>query len=306
MSDSAKFFQPEVLSRISRLELRARRVVEGFVSGMHESPYRGFSVEFATHRQYSPGDDIRHIDWRVYGKADRYFIKEYEVETNMRTHVLLDCSASMVYPDHEGSERMNKWTYAATVAASLAMLVARQQDAVGLTLFDDGVRARFAPSSNRGMVGEMIKAIEAENPGGTSDVGSVFQVVAGSVPRRGMVVIVSDLLFDVDSFIAGLQRLRFDGHDIVVLQVLDDDEITFPFTDRTRFEGIENDELEVMADPQSLRGAYLEALQAYLHRVRSVCLNQGIDYQLVSTADRLDVSLTRYLAARMHRQRSRT
>lgn len=305
MSNSAKYFQPEILSKISRLELRARHVVEGFVSGMHKSPYKGFSVEFANHRSYVPGDDIRHIDWRVYGKADRYYVKEYEEETNLRTHLLLDCSGSMAYPQHPGTGRMTKWDYAATLAASLAHLLVYQQDGVGLTLFDNDVRQQLPVSTNRASLHTMAEVIESHEPKDKSDLKVLFQKLARRVPRRGMVVVISDLLTDADDIVRGLQRLRYDLHDVLVLHVLDHDELEFPFSDRTLFEGLEVLDQEVLTDPQSLRRSYLDLLEAFIRKLRGACLNQRIDYALVSTAERLDVTLARFLATRMHRQRAR-
>ena len=305
MSEFAKYFRPEVLSKISRLELRARHVVEGFVSGMHKSPYKGYSVEFANHRPYVPGDDIRHLDWRVYAKADRFFIKEYEEETNMRVHLLLDCSGSMAYPDHPGTGRMTKWDYASTLAASLAHLLIYQQDGVGLTLFDSKVRRQLPVSTNRATLMDFTNAVEASDPRNKTDLKVLFHQLAGRIPRRGMVVILSDLLTNVDDVIRGLQRFRFGRHDVLVLHVLDHDELQFPFSDRTLFEGIEDVNLEVLTDPQSLRGSYLAALEAFLGKIRRACLDVKIDYALISTAESLDVALTTFLATRMHRQRAK-
>jgi len=305
MSTSAKYFQPEVLSRIARLELRAQRVVEGFVSGMHKSPYKGFSVEFASHRAYVPGDDIRHIDWRVYGKADRYFIKEYEEETNMRVHLMVDGSGSMAYPEHPGTDRMTKWDYAATLASSLAHLLVYQQDGVGLTLFDTDVRRQVPVSTSRASLHGLVSTIEQHRPKDRTDVSTLFPQLATSIPRRGLVVIISDLLTDVQQLIHGLQRFRYAQHDVIVLHVLDHDELEFPFADRIKFEGMEEPDIEVLTDPQSLRGSYLEALHRFISEVRGACLNHRVDYALISTADRLDVALTTFLATRMHRQRSK-
>jgi uncharacterized protein (DUF58 family) len=305
MSEFAKYFRPEVLSKISRLELRARHVVEGFVSGMHKSPYKGYSVEFANHRPYVPGDDIRHLDWRVYAKADRFFIKEYEEETNMRVHLLLDCSGSMAYPAHPGTGRMTKWDYASTLAASLAHLLIYQQDGVGLTLFDSEIRRQLPVSTNRATLVDFTNAVEASDPRNKTDLKVLFHQLAGRIPRRGMVVILSDLLTNVDDVIRGLQRFRFGRHDVLVLHVLDHDELQFPFSDRTLFEGMEDVNLEVLTDPQSLRGSYLAALEAFLGKIRRACLDVKIDYALISTAESLDVALTTFLATRMHRQRAK-
>jgi uncharacterized protein (DUF58 family) len=304
MSASAKYFRPEVLSKIARLELRARQVVEGFVSGMHKSPYKGFSVEFANHRSYVPGDNIRSIDWRVFGRADRFFVKEYEAETNMRVHLLLDCSGSMAYPEHPGTGRMTKWDYAATLAASLAHLLVYQQDGVGLTLFDTELRRQLPVSSNRAALVTLARTIEAHAPRGLSS-AKVMHDLSGHIPRRGMVVILSDLLVDVEEIVMGLERLHYDHHDVIVLHVLDHDELEFPFSDRTLFEGMEQTDLEILTDPQSLRSSYLEALQQFIRRVRSACLDHGIDYALLSTAEGMDVALTTFLATRMHRQRAK-
>lgn len=275
------------------------------MSGMHKSPYKGFSVEFASHRAYVPGDDIRHIDWRVYGKADRYFIKEYEEETNMRVHLMLDGSESMAYPEHPDSDRMNKWDYGATLAASLAHLLVRQQDGVGLTLFDHEVRKQLPVSTSRVSLHGLVSTIEQHQPKDRTEVRMLLPQLASSFPRRGLVVIISDLLTDVDELIRGLQRMRYAQHDVIVLHVLDQDELEFPFTDRIKFEGMEMPDLEVLTDPQSLRGSYLAALNTFVSKVRSACLNQRVDYALLSTADRLDVALTTFLATRMHRQRSK-
>ena len=304
MNESAKYFQPEALSRISRLELRARHVVEGFVSGMHKSPYKGFSVEFASHRAYVPGDDIRHIDWRVYGKADRFYIKEYEEETNLRTHIVLDCSGSMAYPEHPDTGRMTKWDYAATLAVSLAHLLVRQGDGVGLTLFDTEIQKQLPVSSNRASLGAFTDAVEQAAPREKTD-AKVLAEISGKIPRRGMVVLLSDLLTDVDDLINGLQRARYHQHDVLVLHVLDRDELEFPFVDRTLFEGMEEIDEEVLTDPQSLRHTYLEAIQSFTRRVRRACMDTRADYALISTADSLAIALTRFLATRMHRQKAR-
>jgi len=305
MNAHAKYLQPDVLSRISRLELRACRVVDGFVSGMHKSPYKGFSVEFASHRPYVPGDDIRHIDWRVYAKADRFFIKEYEEETNMRVHILLDCSGSMAYPEQPLPGRMTKWDYAATVAASLTHLLVHQQDGVGLTLFDEAVRTSLPVSSSRGSLHRVVRCIEDHAPKGATELTIPFQQLNSSIPRRGLVVILSDLLTDVDTFAQGLQRFRHHDHDVLVLHILDQDEIEFPFTDRTLFEGMEALDIEILTDPQSLRASYLEAFQAFVSQVRSACLDRGIGYATISTADALDTALTTCLSSRMRSRRAR-
>ncbi|MGB0717514.1 MAG: DUF58 domain-containing protein [Phycisphaerae bacterium] len=306
MDRSEKYFQPEVLSKIASLELRARHVVEGFVSGMHKSPYKGFSVEFANHRSYVPGDDIRHIDWRVYAKADRFFIKEYEEETNMRVHLVLDGSGSMAYPEHPGTGRMTKWQYAATLAASIAHLLVYQQDAVGLTLFDTEIQKRLPVSTNRASLSALSEAIEQHTPEHATGLEASFLNLAAQIPRRGLVVVISDLLSKKEEVFAGLQRFRQAQQEVIVLHVLDHDELEFPFDDRTLFEGMEGVDREILTDPQSLRKNYLENVRRFIDDVRGMCLDSRIDYALMSTADPLDVSLTSFLAERMHRQHART
>jgi uncharacterized protein (DUF58 family) len=313
MADSRKYLDPEILTRIGRLELRARAVVEGFVSGMHRSPYHGFSVEFAAHREYVPGDDIRHIDWQLFARGDRLYIKQYEEETNLRTIVLLDCSRSMRYPEHGGGDRgragargprtawRNKFDYAATLAASLIYLLMHQQDACGLVLFDSEIREQLAPTSQTAQLRGMIDLIERREPEGRTDVRVPLFTLADRLRQRGLVVLVSDLLTDVEDVITGLQQLRHRGQDVIVLHVLDEDELRFPFRNNTLFTGIEEPGFRSRVDPQSLRDSYLEIVQEFVRRVRSACMNHNIDYVLLGTHDPLEAALAAYLAGRMHR-----
>jgi uncharacterized protein (DUF58 family) len=268
---------------------------------MHKSPYQGFSVEFAAHREYVPGDDIRHIDWRLYGRGDRLYIKQYEEETNLRTHVLLDCSKSMAYPEQGHDGRMDKYTYACTLAASLIYLLMHQQDACGLVLFDHKIREQIAPSSNTTQLRSMIDLIERNPPDHTTDVKMLFSQLAEQVRQRGLVVVVSDLLTDVDELVAGLQRLRYTRHDVIVLHVMDHDELEFPFEDNVMFEGLERPDVQVLTDPQALRASYLRIVERFVSKVRSACVDHRIDYALISTRDPLDAGLAAYLAGRMHR-----
>jgi uncharacterized protein (DUF58 family) len=297
---AAKYLRPEVLTKINRLELRARAVVEGFISGLHKSPYHGFSVEFAEHREYVPGDDIRHIDWRVYSRVDRFYVKQYEEETNLRAHLLLDCSHSMAYPESPEPGRMTKWEYASTVAASLAYFMMLQQDAAGMMLFDHRVRDQIPPTSNRSQIHGMIDLIDRTKPSEKTETKTLFQHLADRIRRRGMVIIISDLLTDLDDLLPGLSRLAYTGHEVIVMHVLDHDEVEFPFTNNTLFEGLEDVDVELLADPQSLRKSYLAALDAFVSQVRSACLNHGMDYTLMNTRDSLGVALGKFLAKRMH------
>lgn len=301
MSDGpGRFLRPEVLSRLGGLELRARQVVEGFVSGMHRSPYRGFSVEFAEHREYVPGDDLRHLDWRAWGRIDRLYVKQYEEETNLRTHLLVDCSASMRYPESEAGRRMSKFEYAATLAASLAFLLTHQMDAVGLLLFDDEIRDELPPLASQGHLRAVVSRLEQALIERPSRSDLLARDLASKLRRRSLVVVISDLLVDEGDLLRGLDRLRHDRHEVVVMHVLDQDERTFPFQRFTRFEGLEAVEQHLTIDPQSLRKEYLRALEAFTTRVRAACLARQVDFVELSTADPLDVALRGYLAARQH------
>ena len=300
MADYTKYLNPEILTKISRLELRARMIVEGFISGRHKSPYQGFSVEFAAHREYVPGDDIRHIDWRLYGRADRYYIKQYEEETNLRTHLLLDCSGSMRYPDPTPPGRMNKFDYACTLAASLIYLLMHQQDACGLVLFDRAIREQIPPTASISRLRAMIELIERNPPDHATEMKMLLAELADKLKQRGLLVIISDLLTDVDEVVRGLQRLRYARHDVIVFHILDDDEVNFPFEENTMFEGLEAPDFNLQTDPQSLRQSYLAIVQRFISRVRAECVNHRIDYKLLTTRDPLDAGLAAFLAARMH------
>ncbi|MFQ5430758.1 MAG: DUF58 domain-containing protein [Phycisphaerae bacterium] len=306
-SDAKRFLQPSVLAAIGDLELRARNVVEGFVSGMHRSPYHGFSVEFAQHKEYVAGDDIRHLDWRVYGRTDRFYIKQFEEETNLRTHILLDCSASMRYPEQDAAAgRMSKFEYGATLAASLGYLLTRQQDAVGLLLFDNGIRDEVPPSSSQAHLKAIIARIEAARLDSPTELDALFSQLAGKLYRRSLVVVISDLLADPEEVIPGLERIRSANHEVVVMHVLDHDEREFPFQDNTLFEGLEAPAPQLMVDPQSLRTGYLDALNRFVARLRAACTNSRIDYVGLTTRQPLDIALRSYLAARTHMIKART
>lgn len=298
------YLRPDVLARIGGLELRARTVVEGIISGMHRSPYHGFSVEFSQHREYVPGDDLRHLDWRVYGKSDRFYVKQYEEETNLRAHILVDCSSSMRYPEHRPDAgavpRMNKFDYAATLAASLAYLLVNQGDAVGLMLFDDQVRLTMPAYSNFAHLQSVIAQLERAKLERPTEAKAVFTQLAAQLHRRSIVVLVSDLLAGLDDVIRGIERLQQGNHELIVMHVLDQDEREFPFLDLTLFEGLEVPELQLLTDPQALRSGYLEALNTFLADIRAACVNRRIEYVGLSTADPLDVALRGYLAMRSH------
>ena len=296
MAEAKRFLHPETIQRISRLELRARHIVEGFLSGMHRSPYFGQSVEFLQHRQYAWGDDLRNVDWKVWAKQDRYYVKQYEEDTNLRCHLVVDVSASMQY----GSGAMNKYEYACTVASSLAYLVLRQQDAVGCVAFDEETRATVPSRTRRNHLDSIIQTLDVSQPRDKTDLYTILSKVAEIHPRRGMIVIISDLLADREGFLRGLRLLGSRGHDLMVFHVMDDDELDFPFNGPTRFQGLESEDF-VNCNPRALREGYLEALGEFLEEVRRGCARNRADYALLRTSQPLDAALAAYLSNRLGR-----
>jgi uncharacterized protein (DUF58 family) len=295
--DSRKYLDPDVLKAISGLALKARLIVEGFVSGMHRSPFHGFSVEFAEHREYVPGDDIRFVDWKVYAKSDRYYIKQYEEETNLRCWLLVDKSESMEY-GAVGS--MSKIEYAGHAAAALAYLITQQQDAVGLALFDSDLRTVLPPASSAGHLKTLVHELETVKTGGTTGVASAVQHAAEQIGRRSVVVVISDLLDDADAILSAVQQLRHARHEVVLMHLLDREERTFPFERMTRFEGLEEFP-GVMADPAALRTQYLAELDKFTRTMRHGCLGSRADFVELDTKTPLDVALSSYLASRERR-----
>jgi uncharacterized protein (DUF58 family) len=293
MATSPKFSDPEVLARIAGLALRARQVVEGTISGLHRSPFHGFNVEFAEYREYSPGDDLRRLDWRVLGRTDRFFVKQYEEESNLRATLVLDCSASMRY----GSGALTKFEYAGVAAASLATLLVEQQDPVGLALFDRQTGEVLPPAATQAQLARVIGLLEQAKPDRETDLGSVLQVLCEKIKKRGMTIIVSDLLTDLDSFYDGLRRLQYRGHEVLVIHVLDPDEIDLPFNDLIMFRDIEGSE-ELLAEPWAFRKAYQAAMQEFIDGVRRGCGDRGIDYLSLRTDQPLAEVLSHYLHAR--------
>lgn len=258
--------------------------------GIHPSRAKGFTSEFEGHREYSQGDDIRHIDWKAYGKSDRYFIKEYRETTNLRALILLDASASMAY----GHDGWNKFDYASTLTASLAYLMLKQQDSVGLVTFSNRVERMVPPKATSGHLFAILKELENETPGGETSAGSVLQELAGSLKRKGLLLLISDLLDKREEVIRGLKQLRSKGNDILVFQVLDKDEIEFPFREPTLFLDME-EEIKLLTDPYTIRSAYLQAIQSLVENYRESCTQNLIDYSLFDTSIGLDRALVRYL-----------
>ena len=288
------YFDPKVLAGISNLALRARWVVEGLMSGVHRSRAKGFSVEFEEHREYSPGDEIRRIDWKAFGKFDRYFIKEYEDETNLRAYLVLDASASMNY----ASDGISKFDYACTLTASLAYLILKQQDSAGLVTFSDRIEAFIPPRAKRDYLTQILHALENRGPGGDTNVGKILEEIAGQVKRRGLIVLISDLLDDADAILKGLRHFRFKGNDVIVFHLLDQAELDLPFEGNILFEDLEAANLQVIADPRAIRSTYQQVVQEFIGNIRKQCHDSAIDYQIISTATPLDRALASYLSWR--------
>jgi uncharacterized protein (DUF58 family) len=303
VTEGRNYLDPAVLDKVTRLDLRARLVVEGFITGQHRSPYSGFAVEFAAHREYSPGDELKHIDWKVWSKTDRLFIKEYEEETNLKCTILLDCSKSMRYGDVQPG--LSKFDYGATVSACLAYLLQQQQDAVGLVTFNNKIERNLPASTHPSHRKLIMHELQQTEPDETTDVGDVFRELAQQLRRRGMVVLVSDLFVDLSTLKKSLRQFRHRRHDVVVFHVMHDDELTFPFQENTLFRGLEVD-VQLHTEPRALRESYLEAVDQFQHAVRKACADNGIDYVLLNTKEPLDAALTGYLAFRRRTSRGRT
>ena len=295
MADAThKFLDPKVLNKITRLDLKARHIVEGFMGGMHKSPYHGFSVEFAEHREYAPGDDLKHLDWKVFGRSDRLFIKEYELETNLRSHILLDTSESMDY----GGKETTKLELASHIAASMAYLILRQQDSVGMVCFDKEVTSFIPTSSSMGHLRPILGTLAQSEGKNKTDLGAVLNALAERIQRRGLIILISDLFDKPETILKSLQHFSHKRHDVIVFHVLDEYELTFPFERMTLFEGLE-DYPKQLVDPRSLRKAYLAEVNQFCEEIRKGCVRQMIDYVRISTDQDLDVELTKYLAGRL-------
>jgi uncharacterized protein (DUF58 family) len=292
-----KGIDPTALARFGRLELLARLVVEGVMSGLHKSPFKGFSVEFAEHRQYGPGDEIRHIDWRTYGKTDRYYVKEYEEETNLKTYLVLDTSGSMGYT----GRTVSKLEHARQVAASLAYLMISQRDAVGLVTFDSQLRTMIPPRTAPGHFSVLCRAMENASIGGETPLSAILHTLAERIRRRGLIVILSDGFDKIHDVNSALRHLRHRHHEVLFMHVLAPEEEDFPFRRSIRFRNLENTEHTLRVDPAALRTAYLEKFTAHCRALREQALAIEADYHKISTADSVESTLLDYLASRSQR-----
>ena len=292
----------QALSKIHRLELIARGVVEGFVSGRHRSPHKGFSVEFAEHRQYVPGDDLRNLDWRVLARKDRYYIKQYVEETNLRATLLLDASGSMAYCGDAAAltegRRTSKFEYAQYLAACLTYLMIGQSDAVGLMTFDTRARTYFPARSRASQVRLILEELERTQPGGETGLADIFHDLAERIPRRGLVVILSDLYDDPEALIKALHHFRYRRHEVLLFHVVAEEELTFPFDSFTKFRDLERRENLLPIDPRTIRAAYLERMSDFLAEIESACGRMKIDYVRMNTRVPYDEALSAYLMKR--------
>ncbi len=293
-----RFLDPAVIARLGTMELKARTVVEGFLSGLHRSPYKGFSVEFAEYRQYMRGDDLSTIDWKVYARTDRHYVKKFEEETNLECHLLIDVSASMAY---RGTAPMSKLEYGSVLAGSLAFLMHRQRDATGLIAFDDHIVFRLPAGARPGQLHALLLALGRLEPGRRSNLARPLHQLAEALVKRSLVVLVSDLLDEPEPLIKGLRHLKFRGTDVVVFQVLDPNELTFPFRGASRFRDLESGD-ELTADPSAIRTSYLRALAGLTLRYDRELRGAGIDYVQLDSSQPLDFALLAYLSARARRK----
>ncbi len=295
-SSDSKFLDPVAIQRAEVLGLQARQIVEGYMAGEHKSPYRGFAIEFAQHREYVPGDDTRHLDWKVLGRSDRYYIKQYEQETNYVAHLILDGSESMKY----GSAGVTKFDYARTIAATLAYLILQQRDAASLAIFDNKVRSYYQRTDNLSAIHNLISLLANFEPEQTTSISTVLHDLARQIKRKGIVILISDLFDDVDNVLKGIQHLRFSGSEVIIFHVLDPYELTFPFKGTVEFRGLEGGP-KLMTRPADLRKSYLKELNDFITKLRTGCERNGCNYVQVNTATPWAEVLSSYLATRQHR-----
>lgn len=294
MQESFKYLQPAVVAQLANMELRARLVVEGFITGLHKSPYHGFSVEFTEHRQYMPGDEIKHIDWKAYGKTDRFYIKQFEEETNLKSYLIIDASKSMEYAS---PQQVSKFEYASYIASALAYLMIEQRDAVGLTLYDESIRLMLPPRATRSYLKEILKELEQARPAKTTGTAPSLNRVAEQIKRRGLVIILSDLFDKPEAVMTALKHFRYKGNEVLVMHVLDPLERSFTFGKDAIFKDLETQE-ELMTQPWHIQKAYQQSMNEFLEFYKYQCRNNNIDYVLLDTQTPFDKALFEYLNKR--------
>lgn len=294
VSSYRTFLDPTVIAKLSSISLKARYIVEGTIAGLHKSPYHGFSVEFSEHREYVEGDEIRHIDWKLYGKSDKYYVKQFEEESNLRGYLLLDSSNSMGY---SSDGKMTKLEYGSYVAASLAYLMVKQGDAVGFMTFNEDIADFVPPRSTLSHIKVIHDKLENLKPSKKTNISKALTDLAKNIKRRGLIIVISDLFDDPKRVLDSLKHFRYRKHEVVVLHILDTAELEFPFNDFILFEDMESD-LKVMADSKAIRNEYLSRIRAFMDELRDNCRKNRIDYALFDTSTPLDVTLATYLLRR--------
>ena len=294
LQDYRKYLKPEVVATLANIELVARLVVEGFITGLHKSPYHGFSVEFAEHRQYMPGDEIKHIDWKIYGKTDRYYIKQFEEETNLKAYIILDASRSMSYASNG---RITKLEYASYITAALAQLMIQQRDAVGFTIYDESVRLHMPPLATKLYLKEILRQLELLTASNKTAIADSLHTIAERIKRRGLVIILSDLFDKPNEVMAALRHFRHKKNEVIVMQILDPLERSFAFGRDAVFKDLETSD-ELMTQPWHIQKAYQQEMKKFLNTYKKECREHNIDYVLLDTSTPFDVALFEYLHKR--------
>tara|TARA_Y100001968_G_scaffold136951_1_gene125205 strand:- start:339 stop:1229 length:891 start_codon:yes stop_codon:yes gene_type:complete len=283
----------ESISKLENLHLKAKKVVEGFIVGLHKSPYHGFSVEFSDHRPYGLGDEVRHIDWKLWGKTNRFFVKRYEEETNLKAHILIDHSRSMAY----SSGNISKLEYAKILAASLSYMLIKNQDAVGLYMFDSKVKKIIPPKSTKGHLSTLLKEMEKIKPGRHTNISHAIHECAEKTHKKGLVILISDLMDDQEKILTGLKHLLYKGHEVIVFHTLDEQEIKFDFNDRVQFKDLESNKT-IITDTRQLQKIYQEKINNFIDFYKQNCFKKKIDYINLKTNQSLDIALSEYIIKR--------
>jgi uncharacterized protein (DUF58 family) len=293
-SDYRRYLDPQIISKLGSLELLARLVVEGFMVGLHKSPYHGFSVEFSQHRPYMQGDDLKDVDWKVYGKTEKYFIKQHEEETNLKSYIILDTSKSM---DFKSGQNISKLNYSMILAASLSYLMIRQQDAVGLALYSEKINKLLPPKASKTYLQEILKQLSSVTAEEKTKTASSLGKIAEKIKRRGLVIIISDFFDDIDSVVKSLKKFSFKKNEVIVFQVLDPIERSFSFGKDAIFKDMETAE-EMITQPFQIQKAYKDAMLEFTNKIKRECLNSNFDYNLIDTSTTFDTALFTYLQKR--------
>lgn len=294
MEDHRKYLDPKATAELKGIDLKARMVVEGFITGLHKSPYHGFSVEFAEHRPYRAGDEVKNIDWKVYGRSNRYYVKQYEEETNLRATILVDISASMGF---SSEDNLPKVEYASYLAASLSYMMMKQRDSVGLALYDNEVRTYLPSKSKPSYLNLILKSLEAIETTGETQTSSALDKLADQIKRRGLIVIISDFFDDLESISSALKHFRHKENEVILFQILDPRELDFNFGRAAKFIDLESKE-ELVTNSHQLKESYQKAVQEFISKIKNICYNQNVDYNLIVTSDPFDKALREFLSKR--------